>query len=82
MTRPAPRITPREIVAGVRLQPSGAHELEVAVPGGVVGMRFSRDQVGSLKRVIEAFEEQVAFEDGRSGPELRAPKFVPIEVSR
>lgn len=79
MSRPAPRISPSEIVAGVRLDPSGAHQLEVAVPSGVVGMRYSRDQVDQLERVIKAWREVIAFEDGRT-TEIHNPRFIPLEV--
>ena len=79
MSRPAPRITPREIVAGVKLDPNGAHELEITVPGGIVGMKFSRDQVAQLERLLERYRALVAVEDG-STIERHNPRFVAIEV--
>ena len=78
--RPVPRITPSAIIAGIRFDPNGAHQLEVAVPGEIVGMRFSRDQVEQLDRVIAEFRRAVLFEDG--GPDRHRPHFVPIEVAR
>ena len=82
MNRPAPRIRVAEIAARLVLHPSGAHELEVAAPHNIVSMRFSRDQVAQLKQAIARFEEHVCFEDGRSGPELRAARSIHLEVGR
>ena len=80
MSRPAPRIRVAEIAARLVLHPSGAHELEVEAPHNIVSMRFSRDQVADLKQAIARFEERVSFEDGRSGPELRSVRSIPLEV--
>lgn len=79
MSRPLPRYAPPEIVAGLHLSPAGAHELEIAVPSGIVGMKFGRDQVDQLERAIARYRERVAFEDGRSG-EIRNPRFIPLEI--
>jgi hypothetical protein len=79
MSRPAPRITPREIVAGVKLDPNGAHELEISVPGNIVGMRFGRDHVDQLEKVLARYRALVAVEDG-STVERHNPRFVAIEV--
>ena len=79
MSGRAPRIRPSEIVAGVRLDPSGAHQLEVAVPSGVIGMCFARDQVDQLERAIKAWREVVAFDDVRT-TEIYNPRFIPLEV--
>ncbi len=79
MNRPLPRIAPREIVAGVKLDPNGAHELEISVPGGIVGMKFTRDQVDQLERLLARYRALVAVEDG-STIERHNPRFVAIEV--
>lgn len=78
--RPAPRITPGQIVAMAILDPSGGHFLEVAVPSGVVGMRFDAGQVEQLKTAIAQFEAQARRADG--GPDFHNRKAVPLEVSR
>ena len=77
--RPAPRITPGEIVAMAILDPSGCHFLEVAVPSGVVGMRFDPGQVAQLKAAIEQFEAQAMRADG--GPDFYNRKSIPLEVT-
>lgn len=81
MNRPLPRIAVSAIVAGVKLDPNGAHELEIAVPGGIVGMRFSRDQAAQLEQVLAQYRAIVATEDG-STVERRNPRFVGIEVRK
>jgi hypothetical protein len=81
MNRPAPRYRPQEIVAGVWLDPNGAHELEIAIPGNIVAMKFSRDQVNELKRAIAGFEETVTVVDGH-GHEVYRGRMVPLEVKR
>lgn len=78
--RSAPRITPREIVARAILDPTGQHQLEVAVPNGVVGMIFTIDQVAQLKSVISQFEAQSVFADG--GPDFHHRKTIPLEATR
>lgn len=77
--RPAPRVALPEIAARLILDPQGAHELEVAAPSNIVSMRFSRDQVVQLKHAIELFDRRITFEDGRSGPELRGKRSIPLE---
>ena len=77
--RGQPRIAIDEIVAGARLQPSGAHELVVDARSNVVGVRYSLDQVDQLERAIRRFREVVAFEDGRT-TEIHNPRFIPLEV--
>lgn len=81
MNRPLPRIAVTEIVAGVKLDPNGAHELEITVPGGIVGMRFNRDQVDQLEAIIAQYRARVAVEDG-STVERHNPRFVGLEVRR
>lgn len=76
--RRAPRISVREIVAAAILDPNGAHQLEVAVPNGVVGMKFTRDQVLQLKGAIASFEAETARADG--GPDFHNPRTVPLET--
>lgn len=78
--RPAPRISPSEIVAGVWLNPNCAHQLEVAVPSGVVAMKFDRDQVAQLKEAIAEFETVVTFDDG--GSDRHHAKFIPLRTGR
>jgi hypothetical protein len=78
--RPAPRITPGDIVAMAIIEPSGQHFLEVAVPSGIVGMRFDAGQVAQLKTAIEQFETQTIRADG--GPDFHNRKSIPLEVSR
>ncbi|UYN98378.1 MAG: hypothetical protein KIT02_10410 [Devosia sp.] len=80
MSRPAPRIEVRDIVARGIFDPSGAHLLEVAVPSGVVGMRFTLAQVEQLKIAITAFETEAISKDG--GPDFYYRKAVPLEVRR
>ncbi len=80
MTRPAPRITVPEIVARVRLNPSGAHQLELAVPGNVVSMILDSGQVEQLDAAIDDYRRRVAFVDG--GPDLLHPRSVPLETRR
>jgi hypothetical protein len=80
MSRPAPRITPSDIVASVILDPNGAHQLEVAVPSGIVGMRFTANQVPQLKSAIARFEAETTRADG--GPDFHNRKVVPLEISR
>ncbi len=81
MNRPLPRIAVSEIVAGVKLDPNGAHELEITVPGGIVGMKFNRDQVDQLEAIIAEYRGKVAVADG-STVEMHNPRFVAIEVRR
>jgi hypothetical protein len=78
--RQAPRITPGDIVAMAIIDPSGLHLLEVAVPSGIVGMRFDTGQVEQLKAAIEAFEAQTVRADG--GPDFHNRRSIPLEVSR
>lgn len=78
--RPAPRITPGEIVAMAILDPSGTHFLEVAVPSGIVGMRFDAGQVEQLKSAILQFEAQTVAADG--GPDFHNRKSIPLEIGR
>ncbi|WEK04542.1 MAG: hypothetical protein P0Y65_20595 [Candidatus Devosia phytovorans] len=78
--RPAPRITPGEIVARAILYPNGAHLLEVAVPSGIVGMKFDAGQVAQLEAAIVEFKAQAVSADG--GPDFHHIKSVPLEVSR
>jgi hypothetical protein len=78
--RSAPRIDVREIVARAILDPNGAHQLEVAVPSGVVAMRFTREQVAQLKTAIGDFEAQTVRADG--GPDFHNRKTVPVGVTR
>lgn len=74
--RPAPRIEVRDIVALAILEPNGAHLLEVAVPSGVVAMRFNREQVRQLKSAIAAYEAETIRADG--GPDFHNRKVVPV----
>jgi len=78
--RPAPRIEISEIVARAIIDPSGGHLLEVAVPSGVVGMRFTHEQVRQLKSAIADFEAQAVVADG--GPEFHHRRSVPLGVGR
>ncbi|MFP9138719.1 hypothetical protein ACLI1C_16185 [Devosia sp. XGJD_8] len=78
--RQAPRITPSDIVAGVILDPNGGHLLEVAVPSGIVGMRFTADQVPQLESAIAQFKAATTRADG--GPDFHNRKFIPLEISR
>lgn len=78
--RPAPRITPGEIVAMAIIDPSGLHFLEVAVPSGIVAMKFDAGQVAQLKAAIAQFEAQAMRADG--GPEFHHRKSIPLEVAR
>ncbi|HYI27583.1 MAG TPA: hypothetical protein VD863_06995 [Bradyrhizobium sp.] len=75
-----PTIEPREIVAGVSLEPSGGHTLEIAVPNHVVGMRFTRDQVDQLEAAIRGYRAAVAADEGGYGRERTHRKFVPLEI--
>lgn len=77
--RAAPRITPGDIVARAILNPAGDHLLEVAVPSGIVGMRFNHQQVAQLKSAIASFEAQSIRADG--GPDFHNSRSVPLEVS-
>lgn len=74
--RPAPRIEVRDIVAMAILEPNGGHLLEVAVPSGVVAMRFNREQVRQLKSAIAAYEAETIRADG--GPDFHNRKVVPV----
>jgi hypothetical protein len=78
--RPAPRITPGDIVAMAILDPSGTHFLEVAVPSGIVGMRFDTGQVDQLEAAIAEFKAQAARADG--GPDFHNRRLVPLEIGR
>lgn len=80
MSRPAPRIEVRDIVARGIFDPSGAHLLEVAVPSGIVGMRFTRAQVGQLKAAIADFEANATVADG--GPDFHHRRSVPLGGGR
>lgn len=80
MTRPAPCINMPEMIARAHLDPNGAHSLEIAVPSGIVGMKFSANQVPQLKRAIEQFEAETIRADG--GPDFYNPRTVPLEISR
>ncbi len=80
MSRPAPRIEVSQIVARGIFDPSGAHLLEVAVPSGIVGMRFNLEQVEQLKQAISAFETEAISKDG--GPDFYYRQSVPLEVRR
>jgi hypothetical protein len=78
--RPAPRITPGDIVAMAIIDPSGSHFLEVAVPSGIVGMRFDAGQVAQLEAAIAEFKAQAMRADG--GPDFHNRKLVPLEIGR
>lgn len=80
MSRPAPRIPVRDIVARAIIDPSGGHMLEVAVPSGVVAMQFNRDQVAQLKGAIAEFEANAVFADG--GPDFHHRKSIPLGAGR
>jgi hypothetical protein len=75
--RGAPVIPVREIVARAVFNPSGGHELEIAVPSGIVGMTFSEEQVAQLERACAKFREHVTFEEGRDTPHR---KKIPLEI--
>ncbi len=57
--RPPPIIRPEAIAARAHIEP-GAAFLEIAVPHGIVGMRFDAGQVDQLERAIRGFRETVA----------------------
>ena len=78
MNRPAPRITPAEIIARVILDPNGGHQLEVAVPSEIVGMKFSAEQVRQLETACAAFRNLTIQADG--GPDFYNRKTVAVEV--
>lgn len=78
--RPAPRIEVADIVARAILDPSGHHQLEVAVPSGIVGMKFNAGQVAQLKTAIALFEAETTRADG--GRDFHNRKSIPIEVRR
>lgn len=73
MSRPAPRLHPREIVTRGWLDPSGNHTLEVAIPSGIVTLQLSVGQVEMLDRAIDQFRARIAFEDGRADIIVRRP---------
>jgi hypothetical protein len=79
VTRPAPRIQPREIVARLVFKPNGGHQLEVAVPSNVVSMVFEEDQIPQLERAIAQYRERVTFEEGRSTTSS-FQKSIPLEI--
>ena len=79
MSRPAPRIQPREIIARLVFKPNGGHQLEVAVPSAIVSMVFDEDQVRQLERVLAQFREKVTFEEGRSTTSS-FQKSIPLEI--
>lgn len=78
MTRPAPRYHAKSIIAGVVLDPNGAHLLQVAAPGEIVTMQFDRAQVDQLAQAIDAYRAQVTRADG--GPDFHNRRFVPLEA--
>jgi hypothetical protein len=78
VSRPAPRITPRAIIARLVFRPNGGHQLEVAVPSGIVSMVFEEDQIPQLERVIAQWRERVTFEEGRGGS-VQFQKSIPLE---
>ncbi len=80
MSRPAPRIAVRDIVARAILDPAGGHMLEVAVPSGVVAMKFNREQVAQLKGAIAEFEANTIVADG--GPDFHHRKSIPLGAGR
>ena len=80
MSRAAPCIDMREIVARAHLDPNGAHQLEIAVPSGIVAMKFSADQVPQLKLAIAQYEAETIRADG--GPDFYNPKTIHLEISR
>lgn len=80
MSRPAPRITPEEIIARVILDPNGGHQLEIAVPSEIVGMKFSAAQVRQLEQACARFRSITIEADG--GPDFHNRKMVSIEVRR
>lgn len=80
MSGRAPRISVAEIAAAVILDPNGGHLLEVAVPSGIVAMRFTPDQVPQLKKAIAGYEAEAARADG--GPDFFRQKFIPLETTR
>jgi hypothetical protein len=77
--RPAPRVTPTEILARVVFRPGGGHQLEIAVPSGVVSMLFEEDMIPQLERAIAGFREKVLFEEGRTGS-VQFQKSIPLEI--
>ena len=80
MSRPAPCIAMPEIIARAHLDPNGAHSLEIAVPSGIVGMRFPADLVPQLKRAIAQYEAETIRADG--GPDFYNPRTIPLEISK
>lgn len=75
--RPPPRIAVAEIVARAVFNPSGAHQLEIAVPSGLVSMTFEAQHVPQLERAIARFREHITFEEGR---ETARVKSIPLET--
>jgi hypothetical protein len=78
--RPAPRIEPGAIVARLRFNPNGGHQLEVAVPSGVVAMVFEEHHIRQLERVIAQYHERVRFEEARPGTVSERQKSIPLDV--
>lgn len=78
--RSAPRITPSEIIARLVFKPNGGHQLEVAVPSGIVGMVFEEHHIPQLERAIAQYRERVRFEEAMPGQESERAKSIPLVV--
>lgn len=65
--RPDPRtlIKDAELLAKATLEPSGRHFMSLYVPGSLYEVPFTLDQARWIKRAVEEFESECAFDDGR-----------------
>lgn len=74
MNRPLPTISEPELTAMAVFHPNGAQVLEVGIAGTASDTVYTRDQVRQLKDIIDAFERQCTFEDGRPSERFRMHK--------
>ena len=78
--RPAPRYRPDRIDIAGYLEPSGAHTLEIEVPGGMVRLVLGHDHVNQLERAIEQWKRATTVADGRSDTEIHNRRPIPLEI--
>lgn len=77
--RRAPVIEPRDIVIGCELDPNGAHKLVIETSSGIVGMKFSLDQVAVIERAMADMRTLVVQVD--AGADFYTTRFKPLAVA-
>ncbi len=65
------------VTAMAIFEPSGNHCLEIMLGGSPASLMLGRQQVRDLRKAIDAFEREAAFEDG--GPDRLHRRRKPLD---